>query len=126
MNTHARQLAFGVVVVSVLALFTAGLAAHLTVVKTLPANESTVAEPPELVQVWFNQAPAARVSRLELRGSSGEVALEKIEVDPKERSISAAVAAPLTPGSYEVAWRSAGDDGHVMRGTFTFAYKAAQ
>jgi methionine-rich copper-binding protein CopC len=121
-----RSCVFGVSLVTLLGLGSAGLLAHLSVVKTMPAAESRVAKPPERVQVWFDQAPSPRVSRLELKGPAGDVELGTLEVDPKDRSIAAAVARPLPPGQYEVSWRTAGDDGHVMRGTFTFSVAAPQ
>ena len=127
MTIHAvRQFAFTVFILAGAGLLTAGVSAHLTVTRTMPADESTVSAPPERVQVWFSQAASPRLSRLELRGPGGDVALGEIEVDSKERSISAALAAPLMPGRYEAAWRTAGDDGHVMRGTFTFTLTPAE
>lgn len=122
-RVHMRKsFVLGVFVASLVAIFTVGLGAHLSVLKTMPADKATVFEPPERVQVWFNQAPPARVSRLELTGPAGDVELGTLEVDAKDRSIAAAVATPLPPGRYEVSWRAAGDDGHVMRGTFTFTF----
>lgn len=115
-----RRTRVGLPLVATLVLFAASAAAHISVVKTFPADKSTVDEAPELVKIWFSQPPNARLSRLDLRGPSGDVSLRDVEIDPKEHSISAAVAAALAPGRYEVSWRTAGDDGHVMRGTFVF------
>ncbi|HXE80197.1 MAG TPA: copper resistance CopC family protein [Vicinamibacterales bacterium] len=99
----------------------AALLAHLAVVKSAPARGEKVAKPPERIQVWFNQPPSERVSHLELDGPAGKVALEKVEVDRTDKSISARVPASLEPGDYEVRWRTAGHDGHVIRGTFSFS-----
>ena len=80
-----------------------------------------------LAQVWFNQQPSPRISRLGLRGPDGrDVELGKVEVHSEDRSISAAVPAALPPGTYEATWRAAGDDGHVMRGAFTFTIVPAK
>jgi methionine-rich copper-binding protein CopC len=118
---------FGVFVASLLATFTVGLGAHLSVLKTMPADASNVSVPPERVQVWFDQQPSPRISRLELRGPNGqEVELGKLELHSEDRSISAPVPAALPPGKYEATWRAAGDDGHVMRGTFTFTVDPAK
>jgi methionine-rich copper-binding protein CopC len=122
-----KHFLFGFFVLALMTAFTVGLAAHLSVLKTMPADDTTVSPPPERVQVWFNQQPSPRISRLELRGpNSQEVDLGKLEVHGEDRSISAALPAPLPPGKYEATWRSAGDDGHVMRGTFTFTVGPAQ
>jgi methionine-rich copper-binding protein CopC len=121
-----RHLIYRLAVLCLLAVWTVGLSAHLAVVKTMPANESTITDPPARIQVWFNQQPSPRISRLEMRGAGGEVALGKLEVDRQDRSISAAVAGSLAAGNYEVSWRTAGDDGHVMRGTFTFVLESTE
>lgn len=103
------------------------LSAHLTVVKTQPAADSTVNASPERLAVWFSQAPSSRLSRLELRGPNGDdvIELEKATVNAEDRSVSVAVPRPLAAGTYTVGWRTAGDDGHVMRGTFSFIVQPA-
>jgi methionine-rich copper-binding protein CopC len=96
------------------------LTAHLSVVKTSPAHDSAVEKAPAVVRVWFSQQPSARISRLELSGPRGAVPLGDLVTDEKERSIAAPIQGTLAPGRYEVTWRTAGDDGHVQRGTFSF------
>lgn len=100
------------------------LLAHLAVSKTAPANGATLEKAPGQVQVWFTQPPSERVSQLELHGPGGAISLGEVQVNRDERTISAAVPASLDPGGYEVRWRTAGNDGHVMRGTFSFSVKS--
>ncbi len=121
-----RHLVFGFCVLAMMAAVTVGVVAHLSVVKTMPADKSTVSEPPARVQVWFSQQPSPRVSRLDMKGPGGVVALGDLAVDRDTKSIAGAVADSLAPGSYTVTWRTAGDDGHVMRGTFTFTVNPAK
>ena len=102
------------------AVLTVSLSAHLAVVKTSPAKGQTLDGPPSRVQVWFNQPPSDRLSHLELHGPGGEVTLAELQVNRDERSISAAVPSSPGAGRYEVKWRTAGNDGHVMRGSFAF------
>ena len=106
----------------------ATVSAHLTVVKTLPAADSTISAPPYRVAVWFSQMPSSRLSRLELRGPNGDdvIELEKPTVSAEDHSVSARLPRTLTAGTYTVGWRTAGDDGHVMRGTFTFNVQPAR
>lgn len=112
---------------AIVAALTISVSAHLAVSKTMPADQSTVSESPARVQVWFTQQPSPRVSLLEMKGPSGEdVKLGEVAITRGDRSIAAAVLGTLAPGRYEVAWRTAGDDGHVMRGTFAFSVKAAK
>src|SRR5690606_16765489 len=100
------------------------LSAHLAVSKTLPADKATVTESPAQVQVWFTQQPSPRVSLLQMKGPAGDVELGETTINRDDRSIAASVPTTLAPGRYEVSWRTAGDDGHVMRGTYTFSLKA--
>jgi methionine-rich copper-binding protein CopC len=115
-----------VLCLAALAVFTVGLSAHLDASRTMPANKSTVTDAPARVQVWFTEPPSPRVSLLEMKGPGGEVALGELEVNREDRSVAAPVRGTLAPGSYEVSWRTAGNDGHVMRGTFTFVLAAAE
>lgn len=125
-HVTGRQIFSGLSFLAVLAVQTVGLAAHLAVVKTMPANGSTVTEQPARVQIWFSQQPSPRVSRLQMSGPGGDVELGALEINREDRSIAAAVEGTLAPGSYEITWRTAGDDGHVMRGTFTFSLDAPE
>lgn len=120
------DLVLGLALLVLLAVLAAGLSAHLTVVKTMPADESTVSDRPARVQVWFTQQPSARVSRLDMKGPGGNVPLGELEIDRDDRSLSAIIETALAPGRYEVSWRTAGDDGHVMRGTFRFTVEAGE
>ena len=96
--------------------------AHLAVTKTMPEGDAAVTESPDQVQVWFTQDPDAAVSKLTLEGPDGEVGLGETMV-ADEKSLVAAVPTELSPGSYTVGWRSAGDDGHVRRGEFAFTLR---
>ena len=115
------------VCLAIVAALTASVAAHLAVSKTVPADQSTVSKPPARVQVWFTQQPSPRISLLQMKGPGGaDVKLGDMEITRQDRSIAAAVHGTLSPGRYEVTWRTAGDDGHVIRGAFTFLLKAAE
>ena len=100
------------------------VSAHMAYSKSMPAKDATVAESPEQLQVWFTQDPEPAVSRLSLEGPGGEIAIGETRVG-EEKSLVAAVSGPLEPGAYTVSWRSAGDDGHVQRGDFSFAVRTA-
>lgn len=101
------------------------VSAHMAYSKSMPAKDASLSESPDHVQVWFTQDPEPAVSQLSLEGPSGEVALGETTVGD-EKSLVADIPATLTPGSYTVKWRSAGDDGHVLRGDFAFSVRAAE
>ena len=90
----------------------------------MPAEDAALAEAPSELQVWFTQDPEPAVSQLSLEGPTGDIALGGTTV-ASDRSIVAALEDTLGPGKYTVKWRSAGDDGHVMRGDFSFTVRAA-
>lgn len=94
------------------------LLAHLQVAKTFPAANAKVGSPDHL-QVWFTQEPDPAVSALELVGASGPVTIGKTEA-AGGKSLRSTVTVTLPAGAYTVKWRTAGDDGHVMRGEFGF------
>ena len=107
-------------VVAVMALAGAAvLDAHLTVVKSLPARDETVAVSPKRLQVWFSETPAAGISQLMLKGASGAIEIGKTAAE-KDKSIVADVPKPLAAGDYTIAWRTAGDDGHPATGEIKF------
>ena len=116
--------AFGWSLVLVLVAVATAMA-HLGVTKTMPEADAVLTESPEQLQVWFTQDPDPAVSKLTLQGSAGEVAIgETVAADQK--SLVAAAPTDLSPGSYTVSWRSAGDDGHVRRGDFVFTLRGTK
>ena len=109
----------------VLVVFTVATAmAHLAATKTMPDADAVMVESPHHIQVWFTQDPDPSVSQLSLEGPAGDVELGDTTV-ADEKSLRAMVPDALAPGSYTVSWRTAGDDGHVRRGDFTFAVRGA-
>ncbi len=100
------------------------VSAHMAYSKSMPAKDATVTESPEQLQVWFTQEPEPAVSRLSLEGPGGGIPIGETQTGGG-KSLVAAIPSPLEPGTYTVSWRSAGDDGHVQRGDFSFAVRAA-
>ena len=98
------------------------LSAHTKVVKTLPATDETVSAKPALVQVWFNETPDVKVSKLTLDGPGGAVKLGALKAGD-QNSIAAPVEGAVADGKYTVAWQAAGKDGHVQKGTFAFTVR---
>ncbi len=116
--------AAGVFVMFVM-LLSSHLAAHMKAAKSEPTADATVTASPKQVQVWFTQAPDPKLSKLEMSGPSGPIALTGFQVT-KDKSIMATIAASLADARYTVRWQSAGDDGHVQKGEFTFTVRQAR
>lgn len=93
---------------------------HLSVVRSTPAKDAKLEAAPARLQIWFSQAPAAGVSEIKLKRGDADVALGKTTVVAADKTMYAEPAKPLTNGEYLLAWRAAGDDGHVLSGEIKF------
>jgi hypothetical protein len=118
MNRKVVGLAFALVGIALAAV----LQAHMKVEKTEPANGATLSAPPPHVQLWLTQKPDMTVTKLELIGASGKVTLGPAHV-MSEKTVMAAVTGKMGDGKYTVNWQTAGDDGHVQKGTLAFTIK---
>jgi methionine-rich copper-binding protein CopC len=103
----------------------ASLAFHLRLVRSHPAKDAVVTEAPAEVRLWFSEKPQVAVSAIALKGPAGPAKLSATRTGPDSMAVAAAVESPLTPGAYTVTWRTAGHDGHVLRGEFGFTIRAA-
>ncbi len=100
-------------------------AMHLHLTDSFPKADTALSESPGEIRVWFNEEPQLSVSRLGLEGPAGEIELGRAE-DAEGMSFKSAVHDTLSAGEYTVSWRTAADDGHVGRGTFTFTVSAGE
>lgn len=94
---------------------------HFELRTSAPMADSTVT-PTSIVKLMFTQKPQdaatqIRVMKGEVRVPSGDV-MQNPD-DDKEYSVS--FEQPLSPGAYQVLWRSMAADGHVVDGEFGFA-----
>jgi methionine-rich copper-binding protein CopC len=107
--------------VAVTSVSSALLEAHMKVERTEPAANTVVASPPPHVQVFFSEAPDLAVSRMDITGPSDKTKLTGLHV--MDTSLMAMVAGDMPDGAYTVSWQSAGPDGHIQKGEFTFSVK---
>ncbi|MET0215950.1 MAG: copper resistance CopC family protein [Vicinamibacterales bacterium] len=118
-RTFGLWLAFVFVVIAVLPV---ALSAHLKLTKSSPTEGATVSTPPKQLQLWFSEEPLLPLSSVTLTGPNGSVNIDKPRASV-ERSLTVAIGSALPAGSYRIAWKAAGDDGHVVAGTVDFAVK---
>jgi len=99
------------------------VSAHAELRTSDPADGSTVEGTPGVIVADFTEA-LADGSRLVLRGPDGErVAEGRIHESNDTRMI---IEPPeLAAGDYEVRWTAVAEDGHVERGSYSFAVTAA-
>ena len=99
--------------------------AHTHLEKSEPADGATLAAAPSSVQLFFNEKPDLKVSKVEVTGPSGKVELGAVH-SMAEKDLMAPIKGALGNGKYTVAWQAAGKDGHVQKGTFSFTVQKAQ
>lgn len=104
--------------VAVLAATPAG--SHAPLQDSVPAEGSVGPAPTSFV---LSFAHPARLTSLQLKGPEG--APRPIRGLSRTPATSHSVGAPkLNPGRYELSFRAAADDGHVMSGTISFRVAA--
>lgn len=96
---------------------------HNHLEKSLPAADSAGAAPKE-VRLWFAEKVEPKFSSISLlKADSSKIEIGKAQGTDDPKSVSALVPAALAPGGYIVVWRTAGDDGHAVRGRYAFTVK---
>lgn len=97
---------------------------HLKLVKSDPAADASLESMPEHLQLWFNQNLKMDVTTVQLK--HGEMVLKlpavvAVEDDPKSFTVVVPDSVSRGPGTYAVQWATAGNDDHVVKGSFAFS-----
>jgi len=91
---------------------------HLT--KSCPAANEDVASP-KVIRLWFSEKPEPSFSSITLMtADSTKIPTSKARATDDTLSVAFEVPSTLAPGKYVVAWRTAGKDGHAVRGKYGF------
>jgi methionine-rich copper-binding protein CopC len=99
---------------------------HNHLVKASPPVDGVIAQPPSQIVLWFSEPPEVKLSSIKLRSAADTtrvVATGPVTAGPEPKSIAAAVIGRLAPGAYQVVYRTAGTDGHIVRGSYRFTLK---
>jgi len=98
---------------------------HITMERSEPADGSKVPAVTE-IRLFFTGAPLMRGASVRVVTSGRQLMRSTPPApdaeDPKQVFVN--MEPPLAPGHYVVQWRCIADDGHVMRGDFTFEVAA--
>jgi len=99
---------------------------HIVLDASAPEDESTSAEPVDEIRLFFSDAPLMRGASVRVVTSARQLMRTSPPApDPVDsKQLFVKIDPPLQPGSYVVQWRCIADDGHVMRGDFTFEVTA--
>jgi methionine-rich copper-binding protein CopC len=99
--------------------------AHNKLLKSAPAAGAALTTSPARVEMWFDEKPDLAVTRIAVKGPAGAVETGPAHANAKT-SIVTDFKGKLADGQYVVSWQTAGDDGHVSKGDFSFSVKSAQ
>lgn len=108
---------------SLLLLATPGVAfAHGRLKSSSPGAGAHLGTVPRELRFEFSEVPELAFSSVKLIGPDGrEISLGPLGYAAESRrTVTAAVRAMLSAGTYVVQWQLAGDDGHPIRGRFDF------
>jgi methionine-rich copper-binding protein CopC len=124
MRSSLRSLAF--IAVLAFAIPLSAASAHPRLLKSTPAADSRSAEAPREVALTFNESLDLALTRVTLHHGEMAIRLGALQFDQgDDKTVTASIVGSLAPGRYTVRWQVTGDDGHPVRGTFTFEVLAA-
>jgi methionine-rich copper-binding protein CopC len=97
--------------------------AHAKLLSTIPATDAQLAVAPKQMTLQFNEAVQIGVLKLSADGKDIPIALDR----GAAAASKVTVALPaLPPATYRVQWSALTvDDGHVVKGTFSFIVTGA-
>ena len=107
---------------AVLLLIGAGpVAAHDELLATTPKDGASLSTAPDVVTLEFAAEPIKNTSKLVATSDSGEQ-FTLADVSVADSTVTAQWPTSAPAGTYKVAWRGVGSDGHPLTGIFTFSY----
>ena len=109
----------------VVAMLATVVSAHTKLEKSDPADGATLTTSPKWVQLFFNEKPDMKVSKVEITGPTGKVDAGAPH-SMADKDLMVMFGRTLDNGKYTVTWQAAGKDGHVSKGTFSFTVTRAQ
>jgi hypothetical protein len=110
------------VILSVVAglLIAAQAQAHSELASSIPAGGSTVVAP-KTITLTFTRELRLVTLRLVAEGVDEALAVDR---SAPPGTLFAVPLPAVRPGAYTVKWRAVAADGHIMRGSFSFAVAA--
>jgi len=99
---------------------------HIVLDSSGPQDESVGSGPVSEIRLFFSGAPLMRGASVRVVTSARQLMrTSPPAADPDDsKQVFVRIEPPLPAGSYVVQWRCIADDGHVMRGDFTFEISA--
>lgn len=99
---------------------------HLELLRSEPAADTTIVDPPTEIRLHFSEAPRLDGTTVRLADRDenliGTSDPRADEDDPRQVYIAIGEDG-LEQGEYTVHWRAIAEDGHAQRGTFDFTFR---
>lgn len=92
---------------------------HATLV-TATMSISNIGVSPRVLTLRFSEPVNAEASTVRVSMGGGSAVPLRISFSPDRRTMYATPARRLGSGTYQVIWRSAARDGHVLQGAYDF------
>ena len=118
---HFNSVPF-IAVAAALAFVAGPAAAHARLVSATPAPNATVAAT-RTVSLTFSERSVPAFSGFDVVNAAGEKVAVRTSVAEDGKTLTGTLASPLAAGAYRVDWRIASNDGHRMRGSYTFTVR---
>ncbi len=100
--------------------------AHATLIRSEPADNASLADPPREVRLWFNESISAQFSSAQLLDVNAQpVKVTHIQVDSADPTLMSLTLPRLSPGIYSIRWKVLSEtDGHFTQGFVVFGVGA--
>jgi copper transport protein len=121
-SAFARSLLLVALVGGALIAVPATASAHARLRKSDPAANARLAVAPQMIRLWFTEAPELSLTSVTLTDVSGALVVVSAAARDAdgELAVRVAITGSMLPGHYTVKWRTAAADGHPSSGTFGF------
>lgn len=116
-----------VVVALTVGLATAAVFLHLKLDKSTPEADQVLREAPAKIVLDFSEKAETAVTRISVKSEHGDAKLTTVASSEDDETILwAAFEEPLADGVYSVSWVTSSNDGHPVRGEFSFTVSAGR
>jgi methionine-rich copper-binding protein CopC len=96
--------------------------AHAVLVRSLPGADASLGNPPEAIEVWFNEGVGEDYKALAvIDGQGTRVDKQDARLGFFDSAYLRVSVPPLAPGVYTVRYRVQSADGRIVNGKFNFS-----
>ena len=99
---------------------------HTELKSSSPARDEVLRTAPTEIRLTYTARPEVALSDIKVSSAAGAaVEMGKVARGKDSLTIVAPVRGAMSDGAYVITWRTAGKDGHVIRGRIPFSISAS-